>query len=198
MIHVQCSRCRTRFTTADTSAGRTGRCPKCGNPIPVPAEPRPAPAPVPSAGAASDAEADAPSAPQGRASPPSAASPGGEPSPVPQAPLPTESPEGRPPSEGAAAPSPAGVEPAAAEPAAAPCPGKSKTVALVLCALLGPLGTHRFYLGSWGWGLVILGLNLTCLGGLVFTVVDVVHLARLDPEEFRRRYADGVVQPFTF
>ena len=36
MIHVICLKCQTRFTTSDTNAGKTGRCPKCNSPLRVP------------------------------------------------------------------------------------------------------------------------------------------------------------------
>ena len=51
MIHVICPRCQKRFSTSDANAGKTGRCPQCGNPIRVPS-PGPAPAGAPSPGAA--------------------------------------------------------------------------------------------------------------------------------------------------
>jgi len=104
-------------------------------------------------------------------------------------------------------PAPTDSAPAEAEPAPAMLPaektaplptGKSRKVALILCVLTGVLGSHRFYMGSWGYGLVILGLNLTCLGSLVFTIIDVIHLAAMDDEDFQNRYSESTVEPFTF
>ncbi|MGC2857830.1 NINE protein, partial [Novispirillum sp. DQ9] len=42
--------------------------------------------------------------------------------------------------------------------------GKSKTTTALLALLLGGLGVHRFYLGTWGLGLVFLGLTLLLPG----------------------------------
>ncbi len=58
MIRVTCSRCHTRFTTSNSNAGKTGRCPKCNRPLRVPAlsfatvAPRPVEAAPPAAPAA--------------------------------------------------------------------------------------------------------------------------------------------------
>ncbi|MFO8012421.1 MAG: NINE protein [Phycisphaerae bacterium] len=228
MIHVQCPRCQTRFTTSDANLGKTGQCPKCGNPIKV----RPAPASKPSgegqaedgsAGAPSDQETGAPpveavadsalGAARRHAAQASAAggaqaeTPAKRPEAAPERPAqPPAAAQPKPPKEtreaDAPAPeAPAPEAPAADESAARTAPlqeGKSKTVALVLCIFLGAIGTHRFYMGSWGWGLVIMGLNLTCIGGAVFALVDIIRLAAMDRADFRERYGERVVQPFTF
>ncbi|MBL7139460.1 MAG: NINE protein [Planctomycetes bacterium] len=181
MIHVQCPRCKTRFTTGDANLGKTGQCPKCKQPIHVlKAEMQASPAP-----AATPAQAS-PARP--------AYGPPAAPSPEPQAPADASA------AAPDTAPAPAGPapEPTAVEKTAPLPTGKSKTVALVLCILLGALGTHRFYMGSWGYGLVILGLNLTCLGSLIFVVIDVVRLAGMDADEFQSRYGERTVEPFTY
>ena len=51
---------------------------------------------------------------------------------------------------------------------------RSRTVALILCALLGYLGVHRFYVGKIGSGLIWL-----CTGGLfgIGWVIDLVVIA---------------------
>jgi len=209
MIHVQCPRCQTRFTTSDANLGKTGQCPKCGNPIKVQASP-PAPSgggqaqgdsatagPSPEAGPASEsAMADSAlgaarrHAAQASASGPDQAEAPARPAQRPSRPQP-ETQAAAPPAE----PQPAG--PPADE--TAPLPrAKSKTVALVLCIFLGGIGIHRFYMGSWGWGLVILGLSLTCIGGAVFAIVDVIRLATMDKADFQDRYSETVVEAFTF
>lgn len=50
----------------------------------------------------------------------------------------------------------------------------SRLVALILCILLGFLGIHRFYVGKWGTGLLML---LT--GGLlgIWVIVDIILIA---------------------
>jgi len=181
MIHVQCPRCKTRFTTSDANAGKIGQCPKCKQPIHVSkAETQASPAP-----AATPAEASPARPTYG---------PLAAPSPEPEAPA-----KASPPAPDAA-PVPPGPapEPAAVE-KTVPLPvGKSRKVALLLCIFLGMLGAHRFYMGSWGYGLVILGLNLTCLGSLAFVVIDVIRLAGMDDDEFQSRYGERAVEPMTY
>jgi TM2 domain-containing membrane protein YozV len=217
MIHVRCPRCQTRFTTSDANAGKTGQCPKCGNPIKVqpltPSRPPGGSAPAPA-----DQDTDAPpteavsdsalgaarrhaaqAAAGGAAQPPApAARPAPQPHRAVQPPAETQPKPAKEAPETAAPPPEA---PAAEEPAAQTAPiqeGKSKTVALVLCIFLGAIGTHRFYMGSWGWGLVIMGLNLTCIGGAIFALVDIIRLAVMDKADFQERYGERVVRPFTF
>ena len=50
----------------------------------------------------------------------------------------------------------------------------SRLIALILCILLGFLGIHRFYVGKWGTGLLML---LT--GGLlgIWVIVDIILIA---------------------
>lgn len=50
---------------------------------------------------------------------------------------------------------------------------KSRTVALLLCLFLGPLGIHRFYVGKIGTGIVWL-LTLGCLG--IGVLVDLIKI----------------------
>jgi len=53
-------------------------------------------------------------------------------------------------------------------------------------------------MGAWGWGLVIIGLNLTCIGGVVFAIIDTIKLAIMDRAVFQERYTETAVRPFTF
>lgn len=58
---------------------------------------------------------------------------------------------------------------------------KSVGVAAVLC-VLGPIGTHRFYLGQIGRGLLLLALTLTGVGLIVtipWALVDLFGIRRL-------------------
>jgi len=50
----------------------------------------------------------------------------------------------------------------------------SRLIALILCILLGFLGIHRFYVGKWGTGLLML---LT--GGLlgIWVIIDIILIA---------------------
>lgn len=54
-----------------------------------------------------------------------------------------------------------------------PTSDKSKTVALLLCIFLGPLGIHRFYVGKIGTGLLYLfTMGLFGIGW----IVDIVRI----------------------
>jgi len=192
MIRVHCPRCQTRFTTSDANAGKTGQCPKCGNPIQVP---KAGPAPAKPQAAPSQAEAG-----RGTASAASDSAVGeARRHAAAQAPAAKAPTQPAAPSAQRAAPAPSQPQPQA-EPTEAPAgpQGKSKVVALVLCIFLGALGTHRFYMGSWGWGLVIFALNLLCIGGVIFAIVDVFRLATISQEDFQARYNEMAVEPFTF
>jgi len=207
VIRVQCPRCQTRFTTSNANVGKTGQCPKCGNPIKVTASGAAPAHPTGGGGGGSNATAAAPASPAGasagaatdsalgearrhaaQATPAGQAQPAARPAPQREAPRPPP-----PPAEAKPVPAEAPADKTAALPE-----GKSKTVALLLCVFLGAIGTHRFYMGSWGWGLVIMGLNLTCIGGAIFALVDIIKLAAMDKADFQDRYSETVVQPFTF
>lgn len=50
---------------------------------------------------------------------------------------------------------------------------KSRTVATLLCFLLGPLGIHRFYVGKIGTGIVWL-LTMGCFG--IGALIDLIMI----------------------
>jgi TM2 domain-containing membrane protein YozV len=81
--------------------------------------------------------------------------------------------------------------------------GKSKTVAMLLAFFVGGLGIHRFYLGTWGWGLVYLSASVVGLGagiplGIVPSLYDGVRFLLMKPENFDANYNYRTVSPFTF
>jgi len=52
-----------------------------------------------------------------------------------------------------------------------PTSEKSRTVALLLCLFLGPLGAHQFYVGKMGWGLAYLfTFGFIGLGWVISTI----------------------------
>lgn len=76
--------------------------------------------------------------------------------------------------------------------------GKSKTTTALLALLLGGLGVHRFYLGTWGLGLVFLGLTLLLPGaGFLPAVVDAIRFFVMAPERFDDQYNLRPLKPFT-
>lgn len=56
-------------------------------------------------------------------------------------------------------------------------PGKSQIIALVLCILVGPLGIHRFYLGYYMEGVLML---ITVGGCGVWWIIDMVRIVTGD------------------
>ena len=83
--------------------------------------------------------------------------------------------------------------------------GKSKTAAALLALLLAGLGAHKFYLGSWGWGLVYIGAwGFGFLSGavllsyavIVVSVIEAIKFFRLARTDFDAKYNFGVVAPF--
>ena len=65
---------------------------------------------------------------------------------------------------------------------------KTKSTALLLALLIGVLGAHKFYMGSWGWGIVQIVL---CATGVLIPVaflvalVDMIRMILMTDEEFR-------------
>ena len=61
--------------------------------------------------------------------------------------------------------------------------GKSKAAATLWAIFLGGLGAHKFYMGSWGWGLVYL---LTCWLYVPFLValIEWIRYVLLSDAEF--------------
>ena len=86
----------------------------------------------------------------------------------------------------------------------APYRGKSKTQTTLLALLLGGLGVHRFYLGTWGIGLIYLGLSLIGMGafgfplGVVCSIYDLLRFMLMKTASFDAKFNYAKVGPFTF
>lgn len=65
--------------------------------------------------------------------------------------------------------------------------GKSKVAAGLFGLFLGGLGVHKFYLGSWGWGLLYLLACLTSIPAFVGFIEGIVILCMAD-DQFDDRY----------
>jgi TM2 domain-containing membrane protein YozV len=78
--------------------------------------------------------------------------------------------------------------------------GKNKSITTLLAIFLGGFGAHKFYLGSWGWGIVYL---LTCWLYVPFVVamVEWIRIVLMSDEEFYSKLSEFQVldpHPFRF
>lgn len=65
---------------------------------------------------------------------------------------------------------------------------KSRKTAFWLALLLGGLGVHKFYLGYWGWGIILLLLMMTGVSALI-ALVQAIRYWKLTDEEFAVKHA---------
>ena len=76
---------------------------------------------------------------------------------------------------------------------------KNKTVAALLALFIGWLGAHKFYHGSWGWGLVYLALTLTVVLSFIpgiAGVVEAVIFFTMDEAKYEAVYRNTPPAPF--
>ena len=90
---------------------------------------------------------------------------------------------------------------------------KSRVTALLLALFLGGFGAHKFYMGSWGWGIVfcvacLLGIGwsndeeFVALGGfvtlviLIVVVIDLIRFLMMSDEAFTEKYPPETQSPF--
>lgn len=67
-------------------------------------------------------------------------------------------------------------------------PPKTKTAATLFALLLGGLGGHKFYLGSWGWGVVYLLFCWTYIPVIV-SILETIRYVTLSEDDFQAKYA---------
>jgi TM2 domain-containing membrane protein YozV len=63
---------------------------------------------------------------------------------------------------------------------------KSRVTAGVLGLLLGGIGLHKFYVGSWGWGIVYVVFVWTWIPAIL-GLIEGVHYLMLSDEEFTEK-----------
>ncbi len=69
---------------------------------------------------------------------------------------------------------------------------KKKSTLLLLGLFLGTVGAHKFYMGSWGWGIVYLVLSITLVFiwvPLIVSFVEDIRLIMMSDEEFDSKVA---------
>jgi TM2 domain-containing membrane protein YozV len=82
--------------------------------------------------------------------------------------------------------------------------GKSKTTTAVLAVLIGGIGMHRFYLGTWGWGIVYIILLLFGITNelpylaVFFALCEAIRFSLMKQPDFDAKYNYAAVGPFTF
>ncbi|GHT21026.1 hypothetical protein FACS189419_01260 [Planctomycetales bacterium] len=72
---------------------------------------------------------------------------------------------------------------------------KDKVAAGILAILLGWLGFHKFYLGSWGWGIVYILFSLTGITFILGIIEGVIYLV-MDEVAFDVKYNQTLASPF--
>jgi TM2 domain-containing membrane protein YozV len=72
---------------------------------------------------------------------------------------------------------------------------KNRIVAAVFAILLGWIGGHKFYMGSWGWGIIFLVLFLTYIPAIIGLIEGIMYLAKTD-EAFAEKYPPETQAPF--
>ena len=93
-----------------------------------------------------------------------------------------------------------GIYRALEQASSSPRANKSKAAATLWGAFLGGFGAHKFYMGSWGWGIVYL---VTCWLYIPFIVamVEWIRYVLMTDDEFYGKVADFQSQnrgPFGF
>lgn len=74
---------------------------------------------------------------------------------------------------------------------------KTKTAAGLWAIFLGGLGIHKFYLGSWGWGIVYLLFCWTYVPSLMGLIEGIMYLT-MDDSKFDEKYNSGEDGAFRF
>ena len=77
-----------------------------------------------------------------------------------------------------------------------PASEKSKITAGILALLLGGFGIHKFYLGSWGWGIVYIILILTYIPAIL-ALIEAIRYFTLSDDDFKQK-ASTLKGPFAF
>ena len=74
---------------------------------------------------------------------------------------------------------------------------KNRIVAAVLAICLGGLGIQKFYMGSWGWGIIYVVVGLATLGIVtsVASFVEGIILLCMSDKDFAEKYPPETEHP---
>jgi TM2 domain-containing membrane protein YozV len=72
---------------------------------------------------------------------------------------------------------------------------KKKTIAGVLGILLGGLGAHKFYHGSWGFGIIYIVFIWTFIPGILGLIEGIIYLT-MDEYKYHEKYNEDNKSPF--
>lgn len=76
---------------------------------------------------------------------------------------------------------------------------KTKLAVSLITFFGGGLGLHKFYTGSWGWGLVYLASCFIIPGvSALVSLVEFIRVLTLAPEKFNEKYNRTHPKPFSF
>lgn len=64
---------------------------------------------------------------------------------------------------------------------------KTKTAYILLALFLGGFGAHKFYMGSWGWGIIYIVSSLLFFGGVIASVVEIIRALTLPEPLFTEK-----------
>ena len=73
--------------------------------------------------------------------------------------------------------------------------GKKKSTAGILGILLGGIGAHKFYIGSWGWGLIYLLFVWTYVPAIIGLIEGIIYLT-MDEAQFEIKYNNAKPSAF--
>ena len=77
---------------------------------------------------------------------------------------------------------------------------KSRITAALLALLLGGIGIQKFYMGSWGWGIIFVVVGLLTWGVVtgIASLVDGIMWLCMSDEAFAAKYPPGTESPMRY
>lgn len=73
--------------------------------------------------------------------------------------------------------------------------GKKKTTAGICAILVGGLGVHKFYHGSWGWGILYILFCWTYIPTILAVIEGIIYLT-MEEEKYDDKYNGAKKAPF--